>query len=183
MKILPLTAPPADGFSFNWANDLPDGTWPNTEGGTGSGLTVAFDIFDNGGGEAPAIDVKWNGVIVAQRNVPIDLFLNASNYADVTISLHPDATIDVTYAGQSIYTRQPVPGAVALSGARFGLGARTGGLRAMHTLDDLSLQLLLTPDATVWQSITATRPGDAVNFHVDTNRPPARAFYRIFNLP
>ena len=74
MKIVPLTTPPADGFSFNWANNLPNGTWPNSEEGTGSGLTVAFDIYDNGALEAPAIDVKWNGVTVTHQNVPIDLF-------------------------------------------------------------------------------------------------------------
>jgi len=42
---------------------------------------------------------------------------------------------------------------------------------------------LLTPSNTVWQSITAPRLADAVNFHVDTNSAPPRAFYRILELP
>src|SRR5438876_12042919 len=46
----------ADGFSFNFADDIPDANFG--EEGTGTGLTIAFDIYDNGGGEAPAIDVK-----------------------------------------------------------------------------------------------------------------------------
>ena len=42
---------------------------------------------------------------------------------------------------------------------------------------------LLAPSNTVWQSISAVRPGDAVNFHVDTNSVPTAAFYRILELP
>src|SRR4030095_13360797 len=37
---------PADGFSINFASDLPDGTFG--EDGAGSGITFAFDIYDNG---------------------------------------------------------------------------------------------------------------------------------------
>ncbi len=52
----------------------------------------------------------------------------------------------------------------------------------MHILDDLALQLLLTSTATTWQSISETRPVGAANFHIDTNAPPSRAFYRSFEL-
>ncbi len=183
IQITPSTTPPADGFSFNWATDLPDGTWGGAEEGAGSGLTVSFDTFDNGSGEAPAIDVKWNGAIVAHRSVGLAQLINATNYADVRIALHADATLDLDYAGQSIFSRQPVPGARPLAGARFGFGARTGGLAAAHTLDDLSLQLRLTPEASVWRTVHATQPGAAVNFQVDTNAPSARAFYRVLALP
>src|SRR6185503_7142212 len=63
------TTPPADGMSFVWASDLPDA--PFGEDGLGSGLTVTFDIYDNGGGEAPAIDVSYRGVVIASTKVPI----------------------------------------------------------------------------------------------------------------
>jgi VCBS repeat-containing protein len=51
------STPPADGFSFVWANNLTN--TPFGENGAGYGLIVSFDTFDNGNGEAPAIDVKW----------------------------------------------------------------------------------------------------------------------------
>src|SRR5215211_1631558 len=43
LQIGPGSGNPADGFSFNWAPDAP--TNPSEEGG-GSGLTIAFDIYD-----------------------------------------------------------------------------------------------------------------------------------------
>ncbi|MBK8001626.1 MAG: hypothetical protein IPK15_23715 [Verrucomicrobia bacterium] len=64
------TSTPADGFSFAVGNDLPADGW-GEEGPTPTGLTVAFDIYDNGGGEAPAIDLKWNGVEFRHTVVPI----------------------------------------------------------------------------------------------------------------
>jgi hypothetical protein len=56
-------ASPADGFSFNLAPAAATPATPDltqaVEEGVGQGLTVSFDTWDNGGGEAPAIDVKW----------------------------------------------------------------------------------------------------------------------------
>lgn len=43
------TATPADGFSFAAGPDLPAAGW-SEEGPTTTGLVVAFDIYDNGGG-------------------------------------------------------------------------------------------------------------------------------------
>src|SRR5262245_29750534 len=48
----------ADGFSLNWGTNL---TGIAGEEGEGTGLSVCFDTFDNGGAEAPAIDIKWQG--------------------------------------------------------------------------------------------------------------------------
>ncbi len=50
------TATPADGFAFVLGDDAADGAFG--ENGAGSGLVVSFDTYDNGGGEAPAIDVS-----------------------------------------------------------------------------------------------------------------------------
>src|SRR6185369_12139461 len=46
----------ADGFSFNWATNLPT---VQDEEGAGSGLRICFDTYDNGANEGPSIDVKW----------------------------------------------------------------------------------------------------------------------------
>src|SRR5262249_19603788 len=50
----------ADGFSFNFAPDIPLGTI--SEDGAGSGLTIEFDTYNNGSPDtAPSIDVKVLG--------------------------------------------------------------------------------------------------------------------------
>lgn len=63
---------PADGFSFCLASDLTtDIATPTafSEEGTGTGLIVSFDTYDNGAGEAPAISVKFAGDEFAKTNV------------------------------------------------------------------------------------------------------------------
>jgi hypothetical protein len=138
--------PQADGFAFVLANDMPldnatRWTGGAEEEGAGTGLTVAFDNWDNGGGEAPAIDIKWGGVVVAstkmgtQQVSTIDTF---DEFVDVMIRLNRDGTVDVTYRGDVIHDAvqtayRPFPN------ARLALGARTGGANANHWIDDLSL--------------------------------------------
>lgn len=61
------TARPADGMSISFADD-PGATVG--EEGTTTGLSVNFDTWDNGNGEAPAIEIKWNNVVVARKRSP-----------------------------------------------------------------------------------------------------------------
>jgi len=138
LRLTPITTPPADGFSFNWATDLTNAAFG--EEGAGTGLTVSFDTYDNGGGEAPAVDIRWNGATVAHRLVPLSLLVTGTNFVDVFIRLNTNATLDVVYGCQSVYAHQPVPGLTGLMGARFGLGGRAGGLIETHTIDDFTLE-------------------------------------------
>lgn len=81
---------PADGFSFALASDLmsdPAAPVAFSEEGTGSGLIVAFDTYDNGGGEAPAISVKFNGVEFAVTNVVKSALVN-NRWVDVLIRVN-----------------------------------------------------------------------------------------------
>src|SRR5262249_16210209 len=80
----------AAGFSFNWSSDLPNGTYAVGEEGEGSGLRVCFDTFDNGGREAPAIDVKWGTNVIGHFYA---LFLPLAGTADVKIRLNTDGTL------------------------------------------------------------------------------------------
>src|SRR6185503_664590 len=61
---------PADGFSFNLvpaATVLPNpGYGQPAEEGLDQGLAINFDTWDNGGGEAPAIECKWLGQVIAR---------------------------------------------------------------------------------------------------------------------
>src|ERR1043165_3038763 len=59
----------ADGFSINYAPDVTQGAVPGEEG-TGTGLTVTFDTWDNNGDDtAPAIDVRIGGVVIAFQSL------------------------------------------------------------------------------------------------------------------
>lgn len=142
-RLLAGTSPPADGFSFNWAADLPNGTYAVAEEGQGTGLSVAFDTYDNGFAEAPAVDVFWGGGLVAHKPVPISFLVRGPNFFDVQIRLSADGVLDVIYGCEPVFTRLPVTGYTPQMGARFGLGSRTGGLWETHSIDDLALELYL----------------------------------------
>jgi hypothetical protein len=169
IRVTPGTTPPADGFSFNWATDLPDAAFG--EDGAGTGLTIGFDTYDNGGGNAPAVNVIWNGTNVAHRLVDIAQLVTGTNFTDVFIRLNPDATLDLVYGCQSIYARQPIPGLTGLTGARFGLGGRTGGLIETHTIDDFTLELGSSAVSLPLVIGTASRTGNGAFQILFTNSP------------
>lgn len=120
-----------EGFSFNFAPDLPDEAFG--EEGTGLGLTVSFDTADTGGGEGPAIDVKFRGATVASKKINAR---TADRFVAVEIRVDPDGTVDVTFDGSPVYSN--LYAFVPLTG-RFGLGARTGTLTDAHLVDDLQI--------------------------------------------
>jgi hypothetical protein len=148
-RLLEGSFPPADGFSFNWAPDLTNGTYAMAEEGEGSGLRVCVDTWDNGFGEAPAIDVWWGTNLVARKPVSIPFLVRGPDFFDVQIRLSTDGLLDVTYACESIFARLPVTGYAPQMGARFGLGSRTGGAWETHSIDDLALELYLDPTNTL----------------------------------
>jgi hypothetical protein len=136
---------PADGFSFNL---VPAGTDPNSvtaEEGANSGLAVCFDTWDNGGGEAPAIDVKWLGTTVghvpfqpSQSPLGVPDAISASR--NVVINLDSDGTIDVSYGGSNIFNNLATgytPGTIGVPNWIF--AARTGGANDNNWIDDLQI--------------------------------------------
>lgn len=137
----------ADGFSFNWATDLPNGVYNEAaEEGEGSGLRICFDTYDNGNFEAPAIDVKWGTNVIGHFLTSNDFLPGLPDeFKDVRIRLNPGGTLDLTYRCTPIFVGLPIPGYTPLMTARFGLGSRTGGAFETHSIDDLSLQLVVDP--------------------------------------
>ena len=112
------TSPPADGWSFCLGADLPDAGW--SEEGAGTGLIVAFDIYDNtdgdpnnAAGEAPAITVRWNNIQVAEVRVPLSGMTTGEGgtpaFADAQIKLDPDGSLDVTLDGVAYITNLYTP--------------------------------------------------------------------------
>jgi hypothetical protein len=133
------TTPPADGFSFNFANNIPDTTIGEAENGAGTGITVAFDNYDNGGGEAPAIDLKYRGQFFASTKVPLNLLETGDAFVEVLIRVRPTGLLDLAFGDQVIYSGMPIPGFQPIAGGRFVLAARTGGLNANHWIDNLRI--------------------------------------------
>ncbi|WP_040549795.1 PA14 domain-containing protein [Pedosphaera parvula] len=128
----------ADGFSFNFAPDLPFGVFPLGEEGAGTGLTVEFDTFLNTtdpNDAAPSIDVKVGGFEVATASFP---GIRANAFVDVVIQLNPDSTLDVYYDGVPVYTNLFVS-LSPTTGGHFGFGARTGGQNDNHFIDNLNI--------------------------------------------
>lgn len=157
---------PADGFSFNIGPDiLFDPENPNTFGeeGTGSGLTVAFDTYDNGGGEAPAISLKWAGTEFATTNVSKATLVN-NQWVDVVIKVDADGTIDVQHNNIKYYDNEPIPGWAPIDAAQIGLGARTGGENAAHHVDNFNV--LFNAELALPQppSVTITSPANNATF-------------------
>jgi hypothetical protein len=129
------TAPSADGFSFCFGSDLSPSFG---EEGSGTGLIVSFDTFDNGGEDAPCIDLKWNGATFA--HTPRRLISQPAAFADVFIELATNGAVTVSHGGSTVFDAVPIPGYFPIShDAWFGLGARTGSLNAKHWIDSLCL--------------------------------------------
>jgi hypothetical protein len=158
---------PADGFSFNVASDI-DATTVNTgEEGTGSGLTIAFDTYDNGGLEAPAIDVKVGGQVIATTvgsavPVPAKATLNNNQWVDVFIQFVGDATtgigkVTVIHNNVTYYDQLEVP-LGSIPTPRIAIGARTGGEFARHWVDNLNVLYNIDVAVPVPPTITITAP-------------------------
>ena len=131
------TATPADGFSFVWANDLTD-TVVFSENGSGSGLTVGFDIYNNNG-EAPSFNIFYKGAIIATKMVDISALVTGDEFVNVFIRLNEDGTVDVQYKGEVVFHKVALPGFAPMTASRFAWGARTGGLNANQWVDNIMI--------------------------------------------
>jgi len=164
-------AQPADGFSFSFGPDVAAG---GGEEGTGSGLRVILDTYDNGAGEAPALDIAWGGAVFAHtkwtgvtvltdppvidpaNGQPASLQTDTA-WAELKVDLHPNGLLDVVYKGIVVYSNLVVTAYTPTSG-QFALEARTGGSLETHWVDDLSITTV--PPITGAATIT-TQPADA----------------------
>ncbi len=124
---------PADGMSFNFANDLPDAATGATaaEGGVGTGLSVGFHFYND-----DFIEVKLGGTQILQVTTPV---YGVADWVDVTIHMDPDGTLDMTWG--SVVIADNFPTDYTPVTGRFGIFARTGGENANQWIDDLAIQV------------------------------------------
>ncbi len=136
LQIGPGSGNAADGFSFSFGPDITSGSNFGEEG-TGTGIIVAFDIYDNGGAEAPAIEAKYGGNVLATAKFT-KAEMVSSQFEDVSIQLTRSGALNVTYKGAPVFRNLILPDFAPVAG-QFGLGARTGGENAHQRIDDLSV--------------------------------------------
>jgi hypothetical protein len=131
-----------DGLSFNFAPDIPDDVFILPEEGTGSGLRVSFDSFNNAGPahEAPAIEVTFNNQIIATKLV--NYLSTGTGFVHVKIEVHPGGTLDVFYGTNTVFTNLLC---YAPAAGRFSFAANAAAERFigdpvdMHWVDNLSI--------------------------------------------
>lgn len=140
---------PADGFSFNLvpeATALPNpGYNEPAEEGLDQGLAICFDTWDNGGGEAPAIEAKWLGQVIARvpfqpSQSPAGIITASAAARDVNLKMTSDGKLTLSYGGVLIFNHVQTPYSPNVIGIpRWVLGARNGGANDNHWIRDLRI--------------------------------------------
>ena len=157
----------ADGYSLNFGNDLLDNF--QGEEGTGTGLTVAVDTFDNADVEVPdvGIEIVWRGGRVAVQTIPKDNdgsgnYLRKDTFVDASMSVDATGLATFTYDGNTITAQLANYSGIAVNQVNF--GARTGGANDNQWIDDLALEGF-PYDA------SSAEAGQTVHFNVSNNNP------------
>lgn len=157
MQIGPGSGNPADGVAFCFGPDV-NSSSNFGESGTGSGVIVSFDTYDNGEG-APYVAVRYNNAVIAsQPFAKADMV--TSKFEDVFIQLTRSGTLNVGYKGAILFTNLVLP-EFAPNYGQFGWGARSGGESALHMIDDLSVTTVVAGDL-VAPSVTANPQGQTI---------------------
>ena len=168
LQLGPGSGNAADGLSFVFGPDINSGsnfgeTGPGMPNG---GLVVSFDIYDNGLiNEIPdfvGISVVLNGVEFGARPIAKSTFVSGQP-EDVLIQLNRNGTLNLTWAGQTLYTNFSLPGYTPVNG-QFAIGARTGGENANQWVSQLNITTKVAGAATD-AAITAQPKSQTVDEH------------------
>jgi len=126
----------ADGWSFCFGAIGMNQQWGEVPPSTGLG--VAIDTYNNGG-EAPSVNLYWNGAEIGHIMVAQSALDTGSSFVDAHIHLYSDGTVDFSFRGVDYYKGLAIPGFAPITGGRFGWSARTGGAMDNQWVDDIVL--------------------------------------------
>lgn len=171
------TAVPADGFSLNIGSGLPVLPPGDAENGTGNGLTIAFDTYDNGGGEAPSIDVRYKGQLVTSKKVPLEV-LNSGEFRLLLLRVSEAGLLDLAFGDMVVFRSLALPGYVPPSSAQVAAYARTGGLNASYWFDNLRLGYRIPATVSITQEPTDSLVlvGGQASFRVQLSNPTGATY-------
>ncbi len=169
----------ADGLSFVVSPGLDEGAVFGEEG-TGTALIVSFDTYDNGGGEAPAISVKFGGTgeetidnggnQVVKTNLTKAVMVN-NQWVDVAVQVTADGKITLIHNNVKYFDNVLIPNWAPIDTPRVAFGGRTGGEREANWIDDIAV--LFNADLALAQppTIVITAPADNSAFAVGATVP------------
>lgn len=166
------TALPADGFSVNIGSDVPITAAGDAENGSGSGISVCFDTYDNGGGEAPSIDIRYKGQVVAVKLVPLAL-VNSGSYQTMILRVRQNGVLDLAFGDTIVYTGLQLPDYVPMSGLKLALYARTGGANASYWFDNIRMGYTVPTVVAITEqpADVLVLAGQPASFHVGVSNP------------
>jgi hypothetical protein len=183
LQLGPGSGNAADGVSLNFGPDIYPGLISSEEGPGGSALTISFDPYDNGAGEAPAVDIKYGGAVVAHHAFAKSDMVT-SQLEDVIVQVTRNARVTVTYKGQVIHDNVLVFGWGPTAGT-FNFSGRTGGEYEEQDIAALSITTVLQGAATAPsitsnpQNATANEGGTATfTVGVDGTAPLSVQWYK-----
>ncbi len=156
IRIGNASADGADGMSFNFSGDLPNGTSGGAEGGVGTNFSLCILNFPGTGStNAPAFQLKVRGVLYGIQKIAK---WNSIAWVPITVHVDPDGTVDVTADGTNVFVNVATP--FAKIPGRFGFYARTGGQNQTHWIDDLTITSSSTgPGGYFSSDFNVTGPG------------------------
>jgi hypothetical protein len=141
----------ADGISLSWGSDVNSGTGGGPDG-AGNGLLVTVDTFDNGGGEAPGIEIRYKGQRVAFSpitpgdQVAAKAYLRKGTFVDAQVDVFNSGYAQFTFDG--ITAAGVIPGWAGQAGANYVFGASTGGAQDNQWIDNVCINQGMFPDTT-----------------------------------
>jgi hypothetical protein len=146
----------ADGYSFNWASDVPLASCSGSEEGSGAGLSVTVDTFDNGcncdTGTDLGLEIKWKGNRVAYAHTTKS-FLAKGSFVDAEVVVTPDGKATFTYDG--IELNATLKDFSGIRKGNYSFVARTGGASEDAWVDDICIN-----NATLGPISIVTPPAD-----------------------
>jgi hypothetical protein len=142
----------ADGFSFNFGNDVATSS-SSAESGSGTKLSVTYSIYTT-----PGIAIKYNGVQLGFYNTNTWIGTNAQ----MLISINNQGQIAVSVDGTAVLSNVQLPAAYLTENKstwNFGFLARSGGISGQHVIDDVIIKYASYISHTTYPiSISTTTP-------------------------
>ncbi|MBF4494815.1 hypothetical protein IR010_19910, partial [Flavobacterium sp. MR2016-29] len=156
----------ADGFSLSYANDVQNDN-AGGESGSGSGIIVQFDTYDNEGVTAGSrVRVLYAGYTLYNSAIDAPSLRPTTGNTPVVLKVDANGKLTLIINNATVVSNLALPAAylsAVKSSWRFKFAARTGGSNDKHIIDNLLIRYL---------DVTASGP-------TYTTSQTAKTYYRV----